>query len=107
MRSTASWPTTRPTCPRTAHRLLLELPLVVALPELRRRPWFVRVDGDRFETFHVAGDVQALVDVLRRQAELIQRHALQWSQVGDSGAIDAQRPQRHGLELRQAHIADP
>jgi hypothetical protein len=41
---------------------LLELPLVVALPALRRRPGLVPFKADGFEALHVAEGVQALGD---------------------------------------------
>ena len=37
--------------------LLLELPLVVALPELRRRPGLIPVDADGLEAVHVAENI--------------------------------------------------
>src|SRR5262249_15303434 len=42
--------------------LLLELPLVVALPELCRRPGGVMTDADGLEALHLADKVQTLGD---------------------------------------------
>src|SRR5439155_25725011 len=84
--------------------LLLELPLVVALPELRRRPGLVPFDADGFEALHGAENIQAPGDVLWRQVNILQRHALQRSQVGDFGVVNPQQPQRHALEVSQARV---
>src|SRR5262249_40624713 len=91
--------------PAAAATLLLELSLVVALPELRRRPGLVPGDADGLETLHVAEDIQALYDVLRGQADVFQRHALQGTQIGDAGVVNPQRPHRHALEVGQARVA--
>jgi hypothetical protein len=67
---------TRTCCPSTAATLLLELTLVVALPEIRRRPALVIPEADGFEALHGAENIQAAGDVLRGQADIVQRHAL-------------------------------
>jgi hypothetical protein len=55
---------------------LFEFALVVALPELRRRPDLteIGVAADAFETLHFAEDFQTLRDVLGGQ-DLFQLHA--------------------------------
>src|SRR5439155_1290479 len=77
----------------------------VTRPARRRRPGLGKCDADGFKALQVAEDIQAPRDVLRSQADVFQRHALQRSQVGDAGALNLQPFQRHVLEVGQARVA--
>src|SRR5262245_2693756 len=83
----------------TVVTLPLELAVVVALPELRRRPGLLPIDADSFETLHVAENIQAPGDVLRGQAEIFQRHVPQRAKVGDARVVNPQHRQRCALEV--------
>src|SRR5262245_50953851 len=69
----------------TAATLLFELSLVVASPELCRRPGLVMPGADGFQALHLAEDIQTPGDVPGGQADILQFHSFQRRQVGHRG----------------------